>query len=411
MRLSKCQSEVSECSTRFRVIAAGRRWGKSYLSINEMCKVARFPNKNVWYISPSYRQSKQIIWDLLKQMLIDINWVRKINETDLSIVLRNGSKISLRGADNPDSLRGVSLDFVVFDEFAYIDHKAWTEVIRPTLSDRQGSALFITTPSGTANWAYDLFQRGKDPTEDHWQSFQYTTIQGGNVTQEEIDQAKQDLDARTFTQEYEATFQTYANRVYYAFEREKNIKVFDKQVPSTIYTGWDFNCSPMSVSIFSIEGDTLHQFDEIMIMSSNTQETANELKLRYPNTKIFAYPDPASRQNKTSAGGMTDLSILANNGFIVKCPNSHNPVRDGINAVNSKLMSSSGKVTYFIDPKCKHSLASLEKHSYKEGTSQPDKNDGYDHMADSIRYLIDYIFPVKRNTTHEPQTRFGHAIG
>jgi hypothetical protein len=411
MKLSKCQELVSQSTARFRVLVAGRRMGKSWLAMNEMAKTARLPKKNVWYISPSYRQSKQIIWDELKSQLLNINWIKKINETDLTLILRNGSKISLRGADNPDSLRGVALDFVVFDEFALIDEKAWTEVIRPTLSDRKGSAMFITTPAGTANWAFDLYNKGLAGAEN-WQSFQFTTLDGGNVPLEEIEQARQDLDDRTFKQEYLATFESYANRVYYAFDRAWNLQPWERPTPTTIYCGIDFNISPMSISIFSMEGEVIHQIDEICINSSNTQEAANELKERYPKTKIFAYPDPACRQRKTSAGTDTDLTILQNNGFIVKCPNSHNPVRDGINAVNSKLRSSTGKTTYFIDPKCKHSIASLEKHSYKEGTSQPDKDDGYDHMADSIRYFIDYVFPVKRDRDpdlYQP-SRFGHSI-
>ena len=182
--------------------------------MNEMAKVARFPNKNVWYVAPTYRMCRQIIWEQLKYRLQDLNWLKKSNETDLSLLLKNGSKISLRGADNPDSLRGISLDFVVFDEFAMIDEKAWSEVIRPTLSDRRGSALFISTPMGQANWAYDLYNRGKDINEHAWESFTYSTLDGGNVSSEEIEQARRDLDERTFRQEYEATFETYSNRLF-----------------------------------------------------------------------------------------------------------------------------------------------------------------------------------------------------
>ena len=214
MSLNPGQLEVSQSDARFRVVIAGRRWGKTHLAIRELAKVCRQPMKRAFYVAPTYRQAKQIVWDPLKWRLQDLNWIKKVNESDLTITLVNGSTISLRGADNPDSLRGVGLDCCILDEFAMIDEKAWSEVLRPTLSDKQGSAMFISTPMGQGNWAYDLYQRGKAADEHHWESFQYTTLDGGNVPEEEIEQAKRDLDERTFRQEYLATFETAGNRIY-----------------------------------------------------------------------------------------------------------------------------------------------------------------------------------------------------
>lgn len=411
MKLSKPQQEISNSQARFRVVSAGRRFGKTFLSINELAKAARFPNRNAWYIAPTYRMCKQIIWDILKAELTKVNWIKRTNESDLSILLKNGSKISLRGADNPDSLRGVSLDFVVFDEFAYLDQKAWTEVIRPTLSDRQGSALFITTPNGTNNWAYDLYQRGLDTTEHAWESFQYTTIQGGRVAAAEIEQAKLDLDIRSFNQEYLATFEDYANRIFYAFDRKENVREYTDAVPAQIFAGLDFNVDNLCCTMFARHGDIIHAFDEIHMRSANTYDIAEEIKRRYPTQRIVVYPDPAGAARKTSAAsGITDHVILRNAGFVVKVPNSHNPVRDGINAVNAKLCSASGQRTMFVDPKCKKTIESLEKHSYKEGTSIPDKDSGYDHMADAIRYYVDYDFPIRRDQQPYTPQRWGVKV-
>jgi phage terminase large subunit len=412
MPLSKVQANIFNDDTRFRVVAAGRRGGKTFLAMTELAKAARYPNKNVWYVSPSYRQSKQIMWDQLKNKMIAINWADKINESDLSITLRNASKISLRGADNFDSLRGVALDFLAMDEFAYINEKAFTEVLRPTLSDREGKALFITTPAGTNNWAYELYQRGKDVSELNWSSHSFTTLEGGRVTLDEIEQARKDLDIRTFRQEYESSWETVSNQCYYAFDREKNVIPFTAPLPKVIYCGFDFNVGMMSVSIFARNGNVIHAFDEIALMSSNTEEAVEELKNRYPTQRIIAYPDPAGAQRKTSASGKTDITIIRNAGIEVKVPHAHNPVRDGINAVNSKLCNSKGERTFFIDPKCKQTINSLAKYSYKEGTSIPDKDGINDHFSDSIRYYIDYDFPIKRDYDPEqlqPQ-RFGHAI-
>jgi hypothetical protein len=412
MPLNAGQAEVAFSDSRFKVVIAGRRWGKTYLAIRELARTCRLPNKRAFYVAPTYRQAKQIVWDQLKYRLQDLNWVEKTNESDLTITLRNGSRISLRGADNPDSLRGVGLDAVVLDEFAMIDERAWTEVLRPTLSDRQGSAMFISTPMGQANWAFDLYNKGVNQ-EQGWASFQYTTLSGGNVSAEEIEAARRDLDLRTFRQEYEATWEQYANRIFYAFDRKRNIRAFEGSTPSIIYVGIDFNIDPMSAVVFHREGNSndIHAIDTIEIYSSNTHELVQELQSRYPKSRIWCYPDPASRQRKTSAGGATDLTILQNAGFVVKAPMAHTPIRDGINAVNSKLCNSLGQASLFIDPKCRRLIECLEKLTYKEGTTQVDKDSGFDHMADALRYAIDYMFPVRRDIIDTAPQRWGHNIG
>ena len=419
MPLSLAQSKIVQAPQRFKVVVAGRRFGKTHLSIRQLCYYAREPNKDVWYVSPSYRQSKNIVWKKLKHRLQDLKWADKINETELTIHLKNGSTISLKGADNHDSLRGVGLDFIVLDEFADIDPDAWFETLRPTLSDKGGKALFIGTPKGIGNWAYELYQNSLDDPE-HWCSFSFSTIEGGNVPKSEIEQAQKDLDERTFRQEYMATFETFAGRIYYGFDRTFNVQQIVLGDPTgpfkdikqpVLYTGWDFNIDPMSVVIAVRSGDNLYVIDEIRMFSSNTQEAVDEIKNRYPGYKIWAYPDPAARQRKTSAGGSTDLTILANAGFIVKAPNSHTPIRDRINAVNSRLCSSGGRRNLFIDPKCKNTIEGLERQTYKEGTSQPDKDSGYDHMMDALGYMVDYLFPVRKDTSDiaQPKT-WGHSL-
>jgi len=414
MPLSSAQQTIADCDKRFISVCAGRRFGKTHLAVRTLAKWAREPNKEVWYVAPSYRQAKMIAWKKLKKKLIDLRWVDKINEAELSILLKNGSTISLKGADSYDSLRGAGLDGLICDEAAVIDPEAWFEVLRPMLSDKQGKAMFITTPAGM-NWYYDLHQNSQtDP--DNWASFQYTTMDGGNVPLAEIEQAKKDLDERTFRQEYRATFETYSGRIYYAFNRSENVKVPDLQ-PSdyhVLHIGMDFNIDPMTAVVFVKKGDVLYVIDEIRMYSSNTQETVDEIYSRYPEAKKFVYPDPASKARKTSAGGATDLSILQNARLLVKVPNVHTPVRDRINAVNSRLCGSDGVRRLFISPTCKYTIEGLERHVYKEGTSQPEKggNPDYSHQMDALGYCVDYLFPVRRNIDPEamrPQ-RWGHAL-
>ena len=410
MPLTKPQQEIVQAPQRFKVAICGRRFGKTTLAIREMCRIASQPEKEVFYIAPTYRQAKMIAWKKLKKKLTDLRWAKKINESELSILLKNGSTISLKGADGgAQNLRGVGLDYCVMDEFALIDEEAWYEVIRPALSDKQGHALFISTPAGM-NWAHDLYMMSvENPNE--WASFQFTSVQGGNIPLEEIEAAKKDLDVRTYRQEYEATFETYAGRIYYAFDRKQNVINIEDVDTSVIYVGADFNIDPMSAVVAVRKGDILYVIDEIRMFSSNTHELVAEVKSRYPNSKVWAFPDPAGAARKTaSAGGVTDHTILQNAGFVVKSPRSHTPVRDRINAVNSRLCDSTGIRHLYISPKCKYTIEGLERQTYKEGTTQPDKDSGYDHQMDALGYLVDYLFPVRKDTPAYVPQRWGHRV-
>lgn len=410
MPLSNPQQAIVAASQRFKVVVAGRRFGKTHLSIRELCFHAKEPEKTVWYVAPTYRQAKMITWKKLRKKLLDLRWAKKINETELTIELKNGSTISLKGADNYDSLRGIGLDYLVIDEFADIDPEAWYETLRPTLADKEGKALFIGTPKGM-NWAHDLYTMQLEFPQE-WASFQFTTIEGGNVKPEEIEAARRSLDERTFRQEFMATFETFSGRIFYAFDRSYNIKSYVNPLDHLeLHIGMDFNVDPITAVVAVKLGKILHIVDEIKIFGSSTDEMVQEIKTRYPNNRIVVYPDPAGAQRKTSAGGRTDHTILRNAGFRVLAPNGHNSVRDGINAVNAKLRSSTGETTLFIDPKCKYVVECLEKQTYKEGTSIPDKDSGFDHMNDALRYMVDYLFPIRQPITPPPTRMWGHKVG
>ena len=392
--LTNPQHKVSKSNKRFRVLVSGRRFGKTYLCITEMMKYATQVNKTIWYVAPTFKMAREIVWSKLKQMLSEFNWIDNINESNLQIrVKKTGSTISLKGCENYDYLRGVGIDFLILDEFADIDEKAWTEVLRASIADTQGDVLMCGSPKGFGNWSYRMYEKGK--RESQWDSFQFTTLQGGMVPLEEIEQAKQDVDIRTFRQEFEGTFENYAGAVYYNFHAVDNVieKNIDCQKP--LHIGLDFNVDPMSACVAQIERDKIHFVDEIVIYSSNTDEMVQEIRDRYgTKTRIFVYPDPACRQRKTSAGGRTDLTILQNAGFSVKCKLKHSPIRDRVNAVNSRLKSADGKRYIFISPSCKIMIKGLQRQIYKENTNIPDKEEGYDHMNDAIGYLTEIVKPL-----------------
>jgi len=403
MPLTEPQTEVINNPSRFRILITGRRFGKTFLAIHELARFARFPNRKVWYVAPTYRQAKAICWQELVQRLRKHNWLSEVNNSDLTVTLRNNSKISLRGADNENSLRGIGLDFLVMDEFADINPVAWYEVLRPTLSDTQGHALFCGTPRGFGNWGYDMYVKGQSDKE--WQSFKFTTLEGLQVPQKEIDQARDDLDERTFQQEYMASFVNYAGMIYYNFDRNKNIIEHYENTYKTLHIGLDFNVDPMCAVVSIIENDIIYVIDEIQIWSSNTNEMVEEIKRRYKNKSII-YPDPSARQRKTSAGGLTDLAILKNAGFEVKTRSTAPLVRDRINSVNAKLKNAKGINSLYILKSCKNVIKSIERQIYKEGTHIPDKDSGYDHFNDALGYMIEYNYPLKREFKPSPPSRW-----
>lgn len=354
-----------------------------------------------------------ILWKPLKRRLQDLRWAKKINESELSILLKNGSTISLKGAEDPDKLRGVSLSYCVIDEAAECKLKElWGEIVRPALADQEGGALFIGTPKGKSNAFYDLYTFAQDNHLNGWRAWQYTTVDGGFVKPEEIEAAKRDMSERQYRQEFLATFETYENRVAWSFKRDNNL--FDSQPElntQVLHVGMDFNVSPATAAICARVNDTMYCIDEIQMHSANTFDMVDELKHRYPKSKIFVYPDPSGSARKTSSN-QTDHTILANAGFIVKAPRKHDPVRDRINAINARFQSADGENHLYISKTCKYTIESLDKYTYKEGTQVPDKDSGYDHMFDALSYCIAYLFPIRKQVDPskvEPK-RWGHAL-
>jgi len=404
--LTKAQHKVSQSKARFRVLISGRRFGKTHLAITEMMKYAAKPLQNIWYVAPTFKMAKEICWSNLKTMLHSFNWIEDINETNLTIkVKKSNSVISLKSSDQPDALRGSGINFLILDEFADIDKRTWFEVLRASIADTLGDVLMCGTPRGFGNWSYEMYLKGKDDKE--WESFQYTTLQGGMVSKQELEQAKLDLDVRTFRQEFEGTFENYAGSVYYNFHPVESVIERKIDWSKPLHIGMDFNVDPMSAAVAQIEKDKVYFVDEIVIYSSNTDEMCQEIRDRY-GTKIpiFVYPDPASKQRKTSAGGRTDLSILQNAGFKVKVKHKHPAIRDRVNAVNSRLKDSKGDRHIFISNYCKTLIKGLQRQIYKENTNIPDKEEGFDHMNDALGYLIDYIKPLTIKSDFSSPTRW-----
>jgi hypothetical protein len=220
--LSKWQTQVYEDTHRFRVVCAGRRSGKSTLSQLQVIAWANEKVGKYWIVAPTYKQAKQIHWEGI-QHYVPQKLVSKKNEVELSLTLTNGSVIELKGAENPDALRGVKIRGLSIDEIASIRNWGWLwqEVLRPTLTDYEAPVLFISTPKGY-NHFYELYNQGQGDNESY-KSWRFTSYDNPYIPKGEIDNAKQELTEDTFQQEYMAQFKRYTGLVYKEFDTEVHV--------------------------------------------------------------------------------------------------------------------------------------------------------------------------------------------
>ena len=204
------QLEVFNSTSRFKVVAAGRRGGKTYLSMwTLILRALASKAKDVLYVAPTLGMAKSIMWQEIKSAAEQVT--AKISESELALTLVNGITIFLKGADKPDSLRGVGYRYIVLDEYATMKSETWDMILRPTLADVKGDALFIGTPEGK-NHFYDLWQDAQD-LED-WEAFQFNSTDNPLIDPKEIEHAKQTMSTTAFKQEFEASFQTFTGGIF-----------------------------------------------------------------------------------------------------------------------------------------------------------------------------------------------------
>ncbi len=401
--LSDPQAEVFDSEARFRVLIAGRRFGKTTLAAILLLDAAvKRPGLPYWYTAQTFKNARFFAWPIFKQV-VPAKWIAYKNESDLIMQLVNGSFIQLVGREEPDNLRGGGLGRIINDEFASNERgdkglETWEAVLRPMLSDKLGDALFISTPRGY-NWGYDFYMRGTDPEFPDWASWQFTTLDGGQVPPEEIEAVKREgIDPRRFAQEWLATFETLSGRVYSNFDRHLDIDSSVTDTGAEIFVGQDFNVNPMASVIAVRVADECHVLDSLELPVSNTAEVATEIKARYPDRTVIFCPDPTGRRRITSAPvGQTDFTILQRAGFKVRAPQKAPNVVDRENNTQANLFSADGRRRIKIHPRAKALIRGLDGLTYKEGTSQRDKSGNLDHICDAFDYLLWQEFNLMQN--------------
>ena len=220
------QQSVFETDVRFKIVAAGRRTGKSRLAAWLLILNALQTEKgHVFYVAPTQGQARDIMWNTLLELGNPVISGSHVNNMQIKLI--NGATISLKGADRPETMRGVSLKFLVLDEYADMKPSVWETVLRPALADQKGHALFIGTPLGR-NHFYDLYkyaELGNDPT---YQAWHFTSYDNPLLDPEEIDTAKQSMSSYAFRQEFMASFEALGSEIF-----KENWVAFSNEEPET----------------------------------------------------------------------------------------------------------------------------------------------------------------------------------
>lgn len=395
------QQAIYRAPQRFRVVVAGRRWGKTQLARAELVVRAQRQAGRYWYIAPTLKDAKDIFWADLKDAL-DPSWLAGTpNESELKVDLRSGAEIRLFGAEDPDALRGRGLRFVVLDEFADMKPETWTEAIRPALSDFKAPALFIGTPR-SFNHFYALYERGHNPARPTWGSWQYKTTDNPFIDPMEIEEAKNDSDERTFRQEYEASFESLSGRAYYAFARQHNVKPVMLRPSDPVCVFFDFNINPATAGIAQRDGDLGRVYREVKIRHAGGEATraaarlVRELLDEAGHTgDVRIYGDATGRGAKTT--GPSDHAVLRElfPGATWCIPTANPHEKDRVAAVNAACATMTGRHRLEIDPSCVGLIADLEQVIFTDaGELDKKQNPELTHLSDGLGYWVVRDFPV-----------------
>lgn len=358
----------------------GRRFGKTSLAVLEMLAKAYSKNdQRVVYIAPTFQQARDIAWQELKKASLAV--LDSVNESrlELKIKTQHGgvSSLWLRGWEAIDTLRGQRFDFMVIDEIASMRNwwENWHEVVRPTLTDTKGEALFISTPKGF-NHFYDLYRL--EGVDQDFKSFHFTSYDNPHIPVDELDKARKELTEDRFAQEYLADFRKTEGLVYKEFKRDLHIFKDLKDVPARIEklvgVDWGYT-NPTAALVIQRDGDNNFWITEEYYQRGKTTTEIIEVIRSYGANAY--YPDPAEpdRIEECRRAGLNVREV------------SKNTVA-GIDAVRALFKSN----RIHIHASCINLIQELETYSFKERRSdsnepeEPIKEN--DHACDALRYCL-----------------------
>lgn len=418
------QCDVHASDARFRLLVGGRRVGKSKLAVQEIVKhCLTSENQLCWWVAPTYKDAREIGWEELMDYCDTLApALESIHHSLLRVRFINGSTIYFKGSDKFDSLRGRGLDFVVMDEAAFCHEDAWKKAVRPALSDKQGRALFTSTPNGR-NWYYEQYLYAGYPTSTAWRAWHWPTWQNPLITQVDLDAAKQELSNIDFRQEYGAEFITKAGMIYDDFG-EQNIIENDSFRPDKnfhdIYVGLDFGYASATAACFmAVEraSGKVCMFDELYLTRHDVEQVTQQIMQKCVEWKVgmpsAIYCDPAGNAEELTSG-ISPVDYMRGRGFNVISKGTK--IIPGLSLVRAYVLNAYGQRRLFVAKRCKWGIKSFYGYSYKLGVRQlvleePEKDNVHDHMMDAVRYFFVNKFDNAKWVTGSPTQHNYSTLG
>lgn len=406
LKLTYWQTQVFNDKHRFKVINCGRRAGKSYLVSVEILRFATENEKTiVWYVSPTYKQSKAIMWSMLKD-LVPTEVIKRTNETELYLELLNGSQIHLKGADNPDSLRGVRIDLCIFDETAFIDH--WDEVwkvIRPTLADSKADVWFISTPNG-----FNHFKTMSEETGSDWSYHHFTTYDNPYIPRDEIESMKSEMDEDSFAQEIMGEFRKMSGLIYKDFKRDVHmVDVPQLDYNYTYCRSLDFGFSHKTALVYfaiNSTGTAIYAYDGIYQSGLIEKEIADIAQIKDAGKII-------TTSVADSAQPMSIKQLQEFGCLFTPIEKGQDSVKNGIVKVAEmlKIRNDTGKPTLMFSKNLTWIADEFEKYKWLDnknlnGSTKEVPLKREDDAMDAIRYFVMSYNKPQDNGGDYPDTSF-----
>ena len=411
------QSRLHFADWRFAVGVCGRRWGKSLGAAREIERVAIQPKTRSWIVAPTYDLTDKVFREVWQSMCVRSGMpIKRKSERERYIEfdwLGGRSIVEGKSADSPDSLLGEGLDFIVVDEAAKIKRKIWEQYLRPTLSDREGNALFISTPEGF-NWFNDLYNRGQSSEFPHWWSLQSPTWDNPFISKDDIAEAKSTLSKPYFDQEFGAEFTSFAGKVY-PFDRETHASRILQYEPGwNLSVSMDFGYRMPSVGWYQdgiVNGiPEIQLIDEISHKENiKTPELANMIlqkneEMGYNVQAYYGDPAGAGAQPQSGLGDIEAIKNATNNRIIVQYRTDQlsKDVATGVNHVRSYFEDAQGNAHFFVSKSCPGHIEDNENYRYPEKKQDQDlknlplKDGRHDHGTDDERYYFINRFPIRK---------------
>lgn len=400
------QTTVWRHPARFKVVVSGRRWGKTLLGRTWLLNQAmRGKPGRYWYVAPTREDAKDIMWADLKAACHP-EWLSEPpREGDLALHIKGGKEIRLWSAEKDDSLRGRSLRALVMDEYADMDASVFEEVLRPSLADFKAPALFIGTPK-SYNHFYKLFLRGDNPDYPSWSSWQFKSVDNPFLDRTEIAEAQAESDERTFRQEWEASFEAMAGRVYYAFDRTKHVQPTQLLPGIPVCVSFDFNYNPATAVIGQKFRDECRVVHEVFLPFRGGEATIASatasrdwLAAQGWAGEVRIYGDSTGVSTKTT--GPSDHQVLRDVfPRATWCiPRGQPNPRDRHASVNGRCMTADQRVHLRIDPSCARLVGDLEQVIYASNGDVDQRSDPeLSHISDALGYWVHRDWPSVAKT-------------